>query len=270
VGALDREAEFSGLVEAASPDVMFHVLPLRARGVANEADYMWRRNVRGCEALCAALARSKAESLVLVRLWDESRLDEPWALMAALGEALVLNHPDLVRVSPKSARVPPVLTGDEVSRLAGRTAADGAPDERFAMTEGEAAAFVLDAGATHAGRVILVPSNAEFFAASDVIGAILEPGVSPRETNSAAAAAGKRHAADDARPLFPNEIPRPSVVPGAEQVVSPLCPAGAPVLDLVAEPARLVRERIDDCFNALKTELFAGEGAARTAGPRSK
>jgi hypothetical protein len=190
--------------------------------------------------------------------------------MAALGEALVLNHPDLVRVSPKSARVPPVLTGDEVSRLAGRTAAGGAPDERFAMTEGEAAAFVLDAGATHAGRVILVPSNAEFFAASDVIGAILEPGVSPRETNSAAAAAGKRRAADDARPLFPNEIPRPSVVPGAEQVVSPLCPAGRPVLDLVAEPARLVRERIDDCFNALKTELFAGEGAARTAGPRSK
>jgi UDP-GlcNAc:undecaprenyl-phosphate GlcNAc-1-phosphate transferase len=267
-GALDRENEFVSLVEAAAPEVVFHVLPLRARGIANEADYMWRRNVRGCEALCAALARSKAESLVLVRLWDESRLDEPWALMAALGEALVLNHPALTRVSPKSARVPPVLTRDAVARLAGSLASAGAPDERFAMTEDEAAAFVLGVGALHAGRQILVPASAEFFAASDVTGAIA--GTSVGSLDAAAHSDGERRAHGGSRPLFPNEIPRPSVVPGAEQVVSPLVPAGPPVLDLVAEPARLGRERIDDCFKALKTELFAGEGAVRSAGPRSE
>jgi UDP-GlcNAc:undecaprenyl-phosphate GlcNAc-1-phosphate transferase len=207
-GALDREADFAALFDAASPDAVFHVLPLRARGIANEADYMWRRNVRGCEALCAALRRSKADSLVLVRLWDDSPLDEPWALMAALAEALVLNHPGLVRASPKSARVPP-------------------------GSAGEAAGFALDAGATHAGQLILVPARGS-------------------------------------RPLFPNEVARPSVARDAEQVVSPLCPAGPAVLALVAEPAPLGRERIDECFRELRTELFAGARSARSAGRSPK
>ena len=267
-GALDRENEFASLVEAASPDVVFHVLPLRAKGMANEADYMWRRNVRGCEALCAALAGSKAESLILVRLWDESRLDEPWSLMAALGEALVLNRADLVRASPKSVRVPTVLTAEALSRLAGRAVSGGAPGERFAMLESEAAAFLMNAGAAHAGRLILIPARGEPFGAPDVVRAIAGSGVSSGEVR-AAPVGGARRGRGDARPLFPNEIPRPSVVPGAEQVVSPLCPAGPAVLGLVSEPALLGRERIDECFKELKTELFAGAEAARSAGPPS-
>jgi hypothetical protein len=41
------------------------------------------------------------------------------------------------------------------------------------------------------------------------------------------------------------------------------------VLDLVAEPARLGRETIDRCFRVLEDELFAEEGAAGRAAPRS-
>jgi hypothetical protein len=137
------------------------------------------------------------------------------------------------------------------------------------MLEGEAAAYVLDAGATHAGRLIFVPADARPFGASDVVRAISGPGASARGAG-VAEGGGERVAREDARPLFPAEIPRPSVVPGAEQVVSPLVPAGASVLALVSEPARLGRERIDECFKELRSELFAAAGAARSAGSPTK
>ena len=222
-GAFDRESEVAGLLGAAEPDVVFHVLSMRAKEVANEADYMWRRNVRGCEALCAGLERSATTSVVLARVWDESRPEEPWVLMAALSEALVLNRPRLVRASPKAARIPPVLTGEKCRRLSRSVRAGVAPEERFALLEDEAVTFLLNAGASHAGRLIFIPAPAGSFGLLDVIHAAGEGAVSPPGTP----------AGPDPGvflPLFPNETARPSVTAGVKQVVSPLCPASASLI----------------------------------------
>ena len=259
-GALDRETDVAGLLGAAEPDVVFHVLPMRSREVANEADYMWRRNVRGCEALCAALARSATGSLVLVRVWDESRPDEPWVLMAALSEALVLNHPGIDRASPKAVRVPPVLTGEKCRRLSRSDRAGDAAEERFALLEDEAVTFLLNTGSSHAGRLIFVPAPAGSFGSLDVIHAAGDKGVSPP-------GAPASPDPDALLPLFPNETARPSVTAGVKQVVSPLCPASASLIRMVSEPARLGAERIDECFNELKTELFAGMETSGATSP---
>jgi UDP-GlcNAc:undecaprenyl-phosphate GlcNAc-1-phosphate transferase len=266
VGALDRETDFARIVDPSGADVVFHLLAMRAKGMANEADYVWRRNVRGCEALSTVVSRSTVGSLVLVRTWDDvsevSRADEPWTLLAALSEALVLNHPDLVRATPKAVRVPPVLTGGILSTLGTSRESGAGRAERFAMLENEAAALLLDTGAIQAGRLILVPARAEWFTEAE-----LTP---PADDKRGAAERETRGAGQAASPVFPAETPRPSVIPGAEQVVSPLYPAGPELLGLVSEPASLERERIDECFVVLRTELFAGAETSGAGERRAK
>jgi hypothetical protein len=140
---------------------------------------------------------------------------------------------------------------------------DGAGDaaeERFALLEDEAVTFLLNTGSSHAGRLIFVPAPAGSFGSLDVIHAADDKALS----HPGAPASPDP---DALLPLFPNETARPSVTAGVKQVVSPLCPASASLIRMVSEPARLGAERIDECLNQLKTELFAGMETSGATSP---
>jgi hypothetical protein len=250
IGAFDREMDVAGILEASSPSVIFHTVPLRAEGIANEAGYVWRRGVRGSGALCQALARFPVESLALVELWENVRPDDRWALLAAMGETLVLNDSGLVRSSPKVVRLPSVLTEQRLRRMTRSGSTAGSSDERFDMLETEAAAILLNVGSVCAGRAMVVPAAARTLSLED-IGEVLDARPIPAVGPEARDRSGTR------RPLFPSETPRPSVIPGANDVVSPLYPASESLLRQVLEcqyPAGT--EALEECLRNLASELF--------------
>ncbi len=256
-GALVRENDVRDLIEAASPDVVFHVVGLRAGGIANELDYTWQMNVRSCEAISKVLEGSRVESLVVARFWENCRTDGRWAVVSAVGEALALNDPGLVRTSPKMIRIPAVLT-EEMLTAGGlsKDERDG-PLARFALLEPEAVSILLNVGSVYAGRAIVVPAAAEWIEGADANSIVnREPVLPPR------AATGTEHAAIG-RPLFAGETPRPSVIPGVNEVVSPLYPASDALMRAVNECAYATNaaraERgLADVAAALAARLEAG------------
>jgi hypothetical protein len=261
IGALDRETDAAGILEASSPRTIFHTVPLRAEGIANEVGYVWRRGVRVCEALCNALDKSPVESLVWVGFWENGRPNDRWALLAAMSETLVLNHPGLVRSSPKAVRIPSVLTERELRRVTREGPPAGPAGERFAILESEATAILLNIGSVCAGRAIVIPAAARSFGPEDINGAL---GGTARVAETDA-----RDRLGESRPLFPNEAARPSVIPGANEVVSPLYPASESLLRAVSEclyPSGT--EELEECLKGLSAELLARvetTGAARSS-----
>jgi UDP-GlcNAc:undecaprenyl-phosphate GlcNAc-1-phosphate transferase len=250
VGAFDRETDVTGILEASSPCVIFHTVPLRAEGIANEAGCVWRRGVRGSGALCKALARFPVESLVLVELWENVRPDDRWALLAAMGETLVLNDSGLVRSSPKVVRLPSILTEHRLRRIIRSVSPAGSSEERFDILESEAAAILLNVGSVCAGRMMVVPAAARAFGPEDI-----DEALNVRTFPAVGAEARDRSGAR--RPLFPSETPRPSVIPGANEVVSPLYPASESLLREVSEcqyPSGT--EALEECLRDLAAELF--------------
>ncbi len=252
VGAFDRETDVAGIVEASDPAVIIHTVPLRAEGIANEAGCVWRRGVRGSGALCKVLARFPVESLVLVELWENVGPDDRWALLAAMGETLVLNDPSLVRSSPKVVRLPSILTEEKLRGVTRQQARADSFQERFSLLESEATAILLNVGSVCAGRAMVVPAAAPAFGREDI-----ERTRGGRDSPGAGEAARGR--ADALRPLFSRETPRPSVIPGVNEVVSPLSPASESLMRAVLEcqyPSGT--DAIEECLKDLTGELCAG------------
>lgn len=254
-GALVREIDVSDLIEASKPDAVFHVTPVRAPGLTNELEYAWQMNVRSCEAFCKVLARSGVESFVLARFWERSRADERCAIASAVGEVLALNDPGLVRASPRVIRLPAVLTesaSDAVRRRrAGPNADANVAGERYALLEPEAVSLMLNAGSHYVGRAIAVPSSAVWFDGAE-LDRLFDGGAGPaRESEGVSAGT--------ARPLFPGETPRPSVIPGANEIVSPLYPACE---DLIRAATECVY-----ATSAAAAQAALGEVGAALSGP---
>jgi UDP-GlcNAc:undecaprenyl-phosphate GlcNAc-1-phosphate transferase len=256
-GALVRENDIREMLDAAGPDVVFHAVGLRARGIANEFSYTWQMNVRSCEAICNVLEGSRIESLVIARFWDTCRTNGRWAVVSAVGETLVLNAPGLDRSSPKMIRIPAVLTEGVLTGRGASRDERADPPGRFALLEPEVVSMLLNAGSAYAGRAIIVPAAAEWFEGADAISIVSrEPGLPSR------AAAGAGQAAID-RPLFAGEMPRPSVIPGVNEVVSPLYPASDALMRAVKECAYAADEAhaqrgLVDVAAALEARLEAG------------
>ncbi len=259
-GALDREVDVAHMLEASDPQVVFHAVPVRTPGVANETGYVFRRGARSSQTLSATVGRSRVESLVLVSFWESARPEDRWALLSTLGEVVVLNDPALVRASPKVLRLPSVLTEERFRRIGRTERSEETRAERFDMLESEAVAVVLNTGTVCAGRTIVVPISSSSFGVEDVDGVLRKAGASPVRSN-----AGR--VSNERRPLFPNETPRPSVIPGTEQVVSPLYPASAALLDAVSGCLHgSGGEELEDCLKTLAADLNLRAEALRTVG----
>lgn len=261
VGNLDREVDAFRLFDAARPQVVFHALPLRAEGIANETAYVFRRGPRSCEALGAVAGRGGVESFVVVSLWESARPADAWALLSALCEVIVLNDPHMDRASPTVVRLPSVLTETTVRRIAAGDRESAVGRKRFDLLEAEAIAVILNAGAVCGGRSIVVPAASNSFDAED-IERIIAGRASPDGAVAAVFPEGRR-------PVFEKETPRPSLVPGAEQIVGPLCPAGGELLGALAGCARRAAlEDYEECLRVLDLELGRAREVSGTAGPR--
>lgn len=252
-GALQTEADAARLLEAADPQVVFHAVPVSAEGVANEAAYLVERGARSCRALSTAMERARVESLVVLSFWGMVPADDRRALLSVLGEIMVLNDAALVRACPKVLRLPSVL-----SDAALRGAARGDPSfetDRFGLLEIEATAVALNAGAVCSGRMIAVPAAADWFGPGEIRGILSRSGAPPAAGDSQRSA----------RPLFHSESPRPSVVPGADQVVSPVYPAEERIVQSAAACLRRTAPAdLDECLAVLAAELSAGAESVGT------
>ncbi len=240
VASLDREIDVTALLDRSAPQVVVNALQLRSPDVANEADFVWRRVVRASEALCAALQRSAIDSLVFVSFWQGVGNDRRWASLSAVAEALALNSPDLLHASPKMVRLPEVLTEGDLRCIMNGTGESGSDARRFGILEDEASALVLNAGAVCKGRAIVIPQMEAAFGPGDI----------NVVTETAPESCG------DLRPLFPTEAVKPSIVPGANEVVSPLYPASEYLAGAVSECLYSSRNKnMEECLQALNAEL---------------
>ncbi|MEJ2721085.1 MAG: hypothetical protein P8181_08065, partial [bacterium] len=165
VSNIDREIDVVRLLDAAQPDVVIHSIPLDAEGLTNASEYLWRRTVRTCSALCRALPKHGLESVTFVLFRNTARLSTRANGLGAVCEALVLNDPDLRPACPKVIRLPAVLTGEELRRIWVSSRAD---THAFELTEPEAAALVLNTTAIQKARTIVIPREASTVAPGDI------------------------------------------------------------------------------------------------------
>jgi hypothetical protein len=257
-GALEREVEAASVINGLAPQVIFHSVRIRAREVENEADVVWRRVVRGTESLCKSLEKSTVDSLVFMFFWEEAPSKGFWTSAAAIGEAMVLNNPNVLHASPKSIRLPTVLTNSFLRRaIRSDEKAIGGADHRFGILEPEAVALALNACAGYTGRAIAVPKTDASIDLVTVLKMFNVP-VSPDEEPAGGSTA----------PLFPGETARPSVVRGANEVISPIYPLGDALREAVARcgSSSGIRDA-QECIELLTGELFEKAGVSKEARP---
>ncbi|UCG51272.1 MAG: hypothetical protein JSW58_13915, partial [Candidatus Latescibacterota bacterium] len=180
-----------------------------------------------------------------------------WMSLAAACETLVLNRVDLLSTAPKTIRLPAVLGEAELRRVArGSNGRGERPTKSFGILETEATALVLNTAAIHKGRAILHPKMERPFE-TDQIAALFNRGVTPGTRST-----GNGNDNPNAAPLnFPTESPRPSVVPGAIELVSPIYPASEALAQMVSDcVTSSPNENLESCLEMVSSELF--EGAA--------
>ncbi len=249
-GSLDREVDAAAVINGHDPQVIFHAVRLRAENMVNEADIVWRRVVRGAEAMCKSLEKSRVESLVFLFFWEGSPVESFWTSAAALGETMVLNNPGILHTSPKSIRLPLVLTGDLLRDA--RRIRSAAP--RYGILEPEAVALALNACAGLKGRAIAVPR----FESDIDFRSVLKMLNIPVSAESDAEP-------ELAPPIYPGESARPSVVQGAGEVISPVYPADEILREAVSKCLYASgNEDLQKCLEMLNSKLF--EHARSTAG----
>jgi UDP-GlcNAc:undecaprenyl-phosphate GlcNAc-1-phosphate transferase len=255
IANIDREIDASRLFDDARPDVVIHTIPLGAQGVTNGSDYIWRRTVRTCSALCRVIPKHGIGSIAFVLFHDGVGPSSRRNGLGAVCEALVLNDTDIRTAAPKVIRLPSVLTGDELKRI-GASLQNRQREQsgRFELTELEATALVLNTTAIHKGRASVIPEEDRPFG-RDEIAALLGHGV------ALVSCAGSTEERDPCRHglVLPSETPRPSAVPGAVELVSPLYPASESLARIVTDcSASLPGHALDRNLDAVAEELAAG------------
>jgi UDP-GlcNAc:undecaprenyl-phosphate GlcNAc-1-phosphate transferase len=246
-GALEREIEAAAVINGYDPQVIFHAVAIRARGMENEADVVWKRVVRAAESLCKCLEKSTVDSLVVLFFWEETPAEGFWSSAAALAETLVLNNSQVLHASPKSIRLPLILTNlilrDSI-RSGDKPAADS--DRRFGILEPEAVALAINACAGYKGRVIAAPKTDAGIDFRTVLKMFNVPVSGDKESTE-----------EPTAPLFPGETARPSVVRGASEIISPVYPASGALRDaLSACMYSSGNQDLQKCIEMLNGDLF--------------
>jgi hypothetical protein len=178
-----------------------------------------------------------------LNFWDAVPVESYPARLCTVGETLLLNSPDLSPVSPKVVRFPTVFTEPRLREILG-TAASAASDASYSLLEVEAAALALDAAAVYKKRVLLVPRREHSFSERDVRRILMSR--DPADGKDAVGVSGAVPL-----PVFPTETVRPSLVPAAREVMSPLYPAADSLLGAVEKC--LLAPRGDSLDESLKT-----------------
>jgi UDP-GlcNAc:undecaprenyl-phosphate GlcNAc-1-phosphate transferase len=241
VGGIERELDAARVLGTVDPQIVLHCAGLSPVAAVNRKDYLFRRFVRTTEALCTAAAKHPLESIAFLEFRPGGVPGAAGTGLAVLGEARFLNSHELIAASPKVVRLPDVLTETRLRTLAGK--ADGAAFDaarRYRLLEVEAVALCLGAAAVYHGRVLLVPGlGASVFTEADVSAALQASGgtVPAGETGEASGDEGL---------LLPVEMAKPSVLPGAREVMSPIYPASEPLMEWVSQCSTSSRRDLFD------------------------
>ena len=173
----------------------------------------------------------------LLTIWENRAADDFTAGLAVLSEALTLNLADLAPAAPKVIRLPAVLTESRLRAVLdiGDAEDDG---ERYGLLETEAVAMCLDASVAYKGRVLLVPGDEPAFSAEDIRRVF--------KTRSSPPVGHVDAVVGDVLLFAPEEV-KASVLPGAREVISPICPADDVLFGIVS-----------DCLQSSQPEMREG------------
>lgn len=227
-----------GILDAAAPDIVVHVVGVEPAGGLNDEEYAWDHVVRETEALARAVWRRPGCRLVIAAAWGHARPGDRAAAIGAAMEAVVLGRAGAEPVSV--IRIPRVLSA---SLLRAETAA--VSRVRFDLLEGEAARLVMEIAAG-AFRGIYAPAPArEIDLATARAAALNSAGAVPAGSGGAGAS-----------PVFPAEHLDECGVPGARRVLSPLFPAADPFRRLVLSgPVEVTPAEREQWISAVSAQL---------------
>ena len=252
IGNLEREIDAARLLDTARPQAILHCVGLDASPAANERDFLWRRVVRTSDAFCKILPKYGVESVACVFMWGGEAVNSFAGRLAAVSETLILNTSELLPSAPKVIRLPAVLTGERLLQIVKHADVDWSRDESgFAILEGEAVTLCLEAVASSKGRALIVPRDARPITAGKVAASLT---IDDRGTAIAPIHEGS---VPQGGPLFPIETTRASVLRGAMEVISPVCPADDVLLQTVSECLVFSQSKtLDDRLKLLDNILF--------------
>ncbi|UCH82697.1 MAG: hypothetical protein JSW50_09460, partial [Candidatus Latescibacterota bacterium] len=179
-----------------------------------------------------------------------------WSLLGAICETIVLNDPEVRATSPKVIRLPSLLTAEELQGISDSSTNRTGDRRLFEMVETEAVALVLNTTAIHKGRGIVLPNNTRTFGLDEL------PALAQRERGLPAIPAMDRKGDFVPMPrslVYASESSKPSVIPGAVELVSPIYPASGTFLDIARDCATSAPgEACEGLLDAARQELSEG------------
>jgi UDP-GlcNAc:undecaprenyl-phosphate/decaprenyl-phosphate GlcNAc-1-phosphate transferase len=248
-GSLLSDAD--ALLDAASPDMVVHVVTVEPAGGLNDEAFAWEHLVREGESLARAVRQRAGCRLVIAAAWGHARAGEAASHAAATMEAVVLNRAE---TEPAAVvRLPRVLGAAQIL-------GSGAGTSRVAydMLENEAASLVIEVAAG-AFRGIYAPApRAEFGLATARAAAM--------QRHASAATTTRRESIAASSVIFPTEHLDECGIECGRRVLSPLFPAADPFRRLVVDGPLDVepRERgewVRAVGSMLHPRAFSGSGS---------
>ncbi|NIM19652.1 MAG: hypothetical protein GTO51_04635 [Candidatus Latescibacteria bacterium] len=235
IGGLDRPADIPQLIDVSTPDVIFLCVALGSpigSSTLNSEEYLWRRAVRGTEALVRNLEGCNVASFNTLIFWEGHRAGSEVSYISAAAEAMVLNAVEISGAQSAVVRFRRILTEEMMRGMADPATGTSGQGSAFEFIEREAVTAALKTAARNRKRVLLVPKVDGLFS-EGTVRRILASAAAHQGTEPKAAELGE----NSKRPLFPAETLKPSEIHGFEEVTSPIFPASTKLLEAASRLA---------------------------------
>jgi UDP-GlcNAc:undecaprenyl-phosphate GlcNAc-1-phosphate transferase len=202
MGAPRDKKEWRRMMDAVTPDVVFHCLAPGVDADANVEPFLWDNIVVSTSDLAKAVEHSTVSSVVLLSFWQDEITGAAAARMSAVAETMLLNDPAVRGTSPKSLRFPRVFTAADLDSSArGRPAAEPGRGAVFALLEPEAVSLALDCAASQPGSAVLVCRYDREFTTVETVSILSGDG-----QEDPLSGAGRTGGAGNAGPMYPAEV----------------------------------------------------------------
>jgi UDP-GlcNAc:undecaprenyl-phosphate GlcNAc-1-phosphate transferase len=233
IGSLDGPADLMRLLEESTPDIVFMNIEIDSpavREALNSKEYLWRRAVRGANAVIKSLGGRKCASINALVYWDALQAGMDSSLISAATEVTVLNAPEIAQASAAVVRFPKILTEKSLMSLSKGSGDTAILEESFNLLETKAVEYALKVPVSYKNRILLAPVCGRSYTAESVRMAISGGEEPERAVHS------QRRESRQAL-LFAAETSSPSRLRGLREVHSPIFPADNSLIEAVSRLA---------------------------------